>query len=215
MARNSTRDLKRRPAKKSPRLRILVVSEGAKTEGIYLSLFIRQLNAANVAIDILGRECGSDPQTVVEFARDRFLQDSGYDICFCVIDRDNHPILRFSQALSVASSVNLKSRTREFTAIISDPCIEFWFLLHYVYWRAPFVNRRSKSRADCAIAELKRYIPQYGKANAEELAALVPLTSDAIRNSKRASADAVATAEANPSTMMHDLIERIISESRK
>lgn len=196
-----------------PRLRILVVSEGEKTEGIYLSLFIRQLRAANVQIDIMGRECGSDPQTVIEFARAKFQEDKGYDVCFCVIDRDNHALNRFNTALSLAKSIDGKSSSREFICIVSNPCIEYWFLLHFTYTRSPFSPSGQKSAADCVIDNLKKYLPNYEKTCRESLESLLPLTSKALDNAEKVMKDVDKTGEPNPSTSMHDLVERLIKES--
>lgn len=128
MRAKTTNNLRRRGSVRKPRLRILVVSEGAKTEGLYVSLFVHGLRAANVQIDILGRECGSDPLTVVEFARERFRQDRGYDLCYCVIDRDDHNATRYQNAVALAAKINSESNQREFREIVSDPCIEYWFL---------------------------------------------------------------------------------------
>jgi hypothetical protein len=215
LARQTLRDLRRRRAERRPKLRILAVSEGAKTEGLYLSLFVRELRAANVQIDVLGRECGSDPLTVVEFARERFLSDRGYDLCYCVIDRDNHPVARFNAALQMANALNSRFKNRAFISIVSDPCIEFWFLLHFVFCRAPFVRQGAKSRADCAIAALKVHLPRYSKNDREGLSGLIPLTDQAIENAKLAVVDALATGESNPSTNVHEMISRIIEESRR
>lgn len=215
MARTSLRDLKRRRPAKRPRLRILVVSEGSKTEGLYLSLFVRDLRAANVGIEILGRECGSDPLTVVEFAKARFKSDPGYDVCYCLVDRDNHPVARFNASLALAAALNAKYNNRNFHVIVSDPCIEFWFLLHFSYTRSPFVSEGNKSRADRALDELKKHLPDYGKSARDPLIKIIPLTSQAIANSINAAADAEATGDPNPSTSMHIMVERVLRESGK
>lgn len=213
-AKRTVRELGRRRAARRPRLRILIVSEGAKTEGLYLSLFARALRASNVSVDIMGRECGSDPLTVVEFARDRFQEDKGYDLCYCVIDRDNHDLNRFNAATALAKAVDGKYKSRYFTAIVSDPCIEFWFILHFVYFRSPFVNEGSKSRADCALTELKKHMPDYSKSNKGQFEKIIPKTETAIINSKKAWQDAENTNESNPSTSMHNMIERILLETK-
>lgn len=140
MSRYSLRELKRQMATRRPRLRILIVSEGAKTEGLYISMFVQVARAANVEMRVFGRECGTDPLTVVQFAESEFRRDSGYDLCYCIIDRDRHDPSRFADAIQLGRTINARSRARSFDVIVSYPCIEFWFLLHFVYSRAPFVE---------------------------------------------------------------------------
>jgi len=213
--RHSLKAFKRRGPVRRPRLRILIVSEGAKTEGLYFSVFSRSLNAANIQVDIMGKECGSDPLTVVEFAAGRFCQDRGYDLCYCVIDRDEHDVQRYSAALAKGSKINAQFKTRSFYVIVSDPCIEFWFILHFVFSRSPFIRKGNRSPGECALDELKKYAPGYTKSSKEEMEKFILKTSDAIANSKKALADAQATGEFNPSTRIHELIERITLEASK
>jgi len=205
--------LRRKPPSRKPRKRILVVSEGEKTEGLYVSLFRQRLRAANVAIDLVGKECGSDPMSVVEHAKAVFDRGRDYDICFCLIDRDTHPQDKFKRAQEIANGVNLRSKNRDFHFIPSYPCIEFWFILHFEYWRAPFSAKRNKSPADCVIDVLKRHLPNYSKSSTVEMSKLVSLTRVAITNSERALQDAEATGELNPSTQMHLLIKQIMREA--
>jgi Holliday junction resolvasome RuvABC endonuclease subunit len=98
---------------------------------------------------------------------------------------------------------------------VSDPCIEFWFILHFTFCRSPFSRKGKKSPGECAVDQLKKYVPEYGKANKDELEKLIPRTPEAIVNSKKALADALATGNCNPSTRVHDLIERISLEANK
>jgi hypothetical protein len=206
MAKRSTASLRRRSPMKKPRLRILVVTEGEKTETLYISLLVKELRATNVVVDICGEECGSDPQTVVEYARKRFIEDKTYDICFCVMDRDNHPLVRFNTALELATKSN--SLRRSFSAIVSDPCIEYWFLLHFKYCRAPFTNKGQKSRAACALDSLTTELPIYAKNSLAAFEALLERTDEAISNAKRGLLDVDVTSEPNPSTNLHTMVEK-------
>lgn len=206
MAKRSTASLRRRPPMKKPRLRILVVTEGEKTETLYISLLVKELRATNVVVDICGEECGSDPQTVVQYARKRFIEDKAYDICFCVMDRDNHPLVRFNNALELAAKSN--SSGRSFSAIVSDPCIEYWFLLHFKYCRAPFTNKGPKSRAACALDSLIAELPIYAKNSVAAFEALLERTEEAISNAKRGLLDVAVTSEPNPSTNLHTMVEK-------
>lgn len=206
--------LKRKKIFRRPRARVLVVSEGSKTEGLYLSLLIRAHGASNVSVDLYGRECGTDPISVVEFARQKFNSDGDYDVCYCLIDRDSLPLQNFARALKICETVNRKSGKREFAAIISYPCVEVWFLFHFVFRRAPFVSVGGKSPADAVIVELKKYLPAYSKADRGEIEKLLPRTSEAIKNADLAASDADNTGEPNPSTSMHLVVSKIVDEAK-
>lgn len=84
-------DLKRRAVRRESYAKILIVCEGEKTEPNY---FIGardhyKLNTANV--EVTG-ECGSDPMSIVNFAKQRYRQEKdlgdSFDKVFCVFDKD-------------------------------------------------------------------------------------------------------------------------------
>jgi hypothetical protein len=62
----------RRVAFRAPRRFILVVCEGEKTEPNYIAHYKKGLGLCNVKLEICGKECGSDPLSVVEYAEARF-----------------------------------------------------------------------------------------------------------------------------------------------
>jgi len=81
----------------------------------------------------------------------------GYDKVFCVIDYDTiiddpDDFSRFS------SAVNKLPKSIEI--IPSMPCIEFWFLLHYLRYASTKEYRSFKELEP----ELKKYIPKYKKS---------------------------------------------------
>jgi hypothetical protein len=164
---------------------------------------------ANVSIDICGSECGSDPKSVVKYAADRFRQDRSIDKCFCVIDRDRHASDNFNGAISSANSINRSSNKREFVVHVSDPCIEYWFILHFQYTRTPFTESGPKSRGACALEKLTSLWPEY-KKNLENIGSLLePRSAIARANAIQALQDAENTNEPNPSTSLHLLMEEL------
>lgn len=206
----SLRQLGRRAATKKPKLRIALVCEGEKTEQLYFSLFVDELRAANVRLEIMDRECGSDPLSVVRFAQERFAGDNGIDTCFCVIDRDTHHT--FDAAVELAATIQRKmSRKRKFRLIVSYPCFEFWFILHFGAYRRPFVASGRKSAGDNAVAELKSRLPSYKKTCLSSMKSLIADTSTAIRYADVALRDALKSGELNPSTEVHLLVQYLIA----
>ena len=84
--------------------------------------------------------------------------DEGYDEVICLMDMDRlntHPV-------EMQAYLKAKNQTafRRVTFVETDPCTEYWFLLH-------FVERLSARRfADYAAveAELRKHIPNYSKS---------------------------------------------------
>lgn len=191
---------------------VLIVCEGSKTEPNYFGFFKRKFRLQNISIDIFGKECGTDPLSVVRYGSDRFIADSSFDMCFCVIDRDSHDDHNFAKAKDLADKTDKKVNDREFAICLSDPCIEYWFLLHFVYSRAPFVRQGDKSRAQCAVDEIGKYIEGGYQKNCAEIGQILEgLLPTAMQNAEHAYRDMTSTGESNPSTQMHLLMERLQS----
>ena len=82
-------DRKRQP--REPYDVVLIVCEGEKTEPYYLESFRNNLRLSNTNIRICGRECGSAPISVVNYALKEFhANKGGYNKVFCVFDKDKH-----------------------------------------------------------------------------------------------------------------------------
>ena len=127
----NARRLQRRAAKRDPYAKVLIVCEGEKTEPYYFQDLRNHygLNTAN--IEVCG-ECGSDPNSVLSFAKQRYREekDAGdvFDKVFCVFDKDAH--VNYGAALNTIATVQPRDT---FIAINSVPCFEYWLLLHFVY----------------------------------------------------------------------------------
>lgn len=204
-----TRSIRRRRPSKKPRLHILLVCEGEKTEPSYFAYFKRKLRLSNIHIDICGSECGSDPRSVVDYAGKIFKQDSSIDKCFCVIDRDSHDLNNFRSAIAIADSFDGRAKNRTFSVSISDPCIEYWFLLHFEYTRSPFSASSNKSKAERVIERLTTFWPTYQKNLADLGDTLDARTDQAYANAVKALKDAESTGESNPSTSIHLLVNEL------
>ena len=85
-----TETLRRKMAKRAPYDVVLIVCEGKKTEPNYFSGLRRELRLSNVNIKILNKTIGSDPLSVVNSAIAEFKKDQGYDMIYCVFDKDKH-----------------------------------------------------------------------------------------------------------------------------
>jgi hypothetical protein len=164
------RQLRRKVAKEARRAsyaRILIVTEGSKTEPLYLE-DIRaayQLHSANV--EVQPGQLGTAPIQVVRYAQQLFeegdlhkgIPPKSFDQVYAVFDRDDHD--SYFNALSLAQSLNGKLRNDDrhsvsFKAIASIPSFELWLLLHYEDIQHP-IHR------DEVMQRLKQHIPGYEK----------------------------------------------------
>jgi RloB-like protein len=158
------------------RRRLLVFTEGEQTETSYLLAWSRVLRHL-VEVEI-SPDHGA-PQTLVALARNakvgsdrEFKRGRGrqYDEFWCVFDVDEHPGL--DEALRQATVAGI-------SVAVTNPCIELWFLLHWVDQTA-YTHRHDVQRAaaqyigtgkrldpTAAVALIKRY--EFARERACEL----------------------------------------------
>jgi hypothetical protein len=159
--------LERKLARRASYDRILIVSEGSKTEPNYFGE-IRQacrLHTANV--EVRPSELGTAPIQVVQYAKELFefgdrhknIQPRTFEQVYAVFDRDDHG--SYFDALTMADSLDgkLKNDNKQFVrfqAIASVPSFELWLLLHYEDIHSP-IHR------DEVMRRLRGHIPGYEK----------------------------------------------------
>ncbi|AWI34819.1 RloB family protein [Helicobacter apodemus] len=113
---------KRNTKNLSPKQVILIVYEGEKTEKNYFETLKKQLNLTNANI-IIDPDSNPSPSSVVKYAKQKLKQNPNeYDAIYCVFDRDRHR--DFNKALNMVKNTIIQT-------IVSDPCFEFWILLHF------------------------------------------------------------------------------------
>lgn len=203
MARRPGRVQRRKEATREPYDRVLIVTEGTKTEPSYFRALVAhyRLNTANVAV--VPSERGSDPGTVVETAvsvqNAERAQGDSYDRVYCVFDRDGHA--NFDAASERAMGED------GFRLARSWPCFEYWLLLHFKFTRAPFTAVGGRSSCDSCIGELRRHLPDYGKTMPGVFERLEVQLETAKSHARRALGDAASDDEPNPSTEIHELVQ--------
>lgn len=196
--------LARRKPQREAYAKILIVGEGEKTEPNYFqgAKDYYALNSANV--EICG-DCGSDPVSIIKYARQRYREerDAGdaFDKVFCAFDRDAHP--NYSQAMNEIGGATPK---HTFVAVNSVPCFEYWLLLHFNYTTHPYTAQHNNSACNQVLAELSVYMPGYAKGQKDVFARLADQLDCAIKNASRALQAAQANSTDNPSTRVHELV---------
>ncbi len=141
---------RRRNTRKLSRI-ILIVCEGEKTESNYF----RQFRTRNSGVRIeIPKTNSTDPINLVSFTKKMIKE---YDLDFekgdsawCIFDVDHHHDKILEKAVNNANKTNIN-------AIISNPCFELWYLLHFQYTTRGFNN------SDELISVLERKIPGYLK----------------------------------------------------
>lgn len=207
MAKRKARDLSRKAPKRKAYKTILIVCEGEKTEKLYFEDLISTENLSSVNVQVYSGR-GSDPKSVVETAieeKDKQSQHLEFDEVYCVIDRDAHQTFDDAQKLAKKHNINL---------IVSYPSFEYWYLCHFKYSRAPIVKTGDKSAGDNCVALLNNewkanFSMNYNKAQQGVYRALLRYIETAIANSRRAFREAQTDDELNPSTEVHDLVDKL------
>ena len=202
------KQLERKRARRAGHDRILIVSEGSKTEPNYFN-DIRQtyrLSTANIAVHPSGG--GTAPTQVVHYARKIFetghknIQRRSFERIYAVFDRDDHD--SYFDALKLAESLDGKLRNDDrrpvrFQAIASVPSFELWLLLHYEDIRAP-VHR------DNVMRRLETHIPGYDKGATDVFDITRQHLSIATRRARALAAKFNARTEPEPFTAIVDLV---------
>lgn len=150
--------------------RILIVSEGSKTEPLYLGEIRTEYRLHTANVQVQPSQLGTTPLQVVEYAEHLFvngdevrnIQPRAFEQVYAVFDRDDHAT--YHNALSKAAALNNKLRNDlnksvSFSAIASVPCFELWLLLHFESILTPLHRTAVYQR-------LKQYLPDYDKGQA-------------------------------------------------
>lgn len=191
--------LRRRGPRREPYATVLVVCEGERTEVEYLKGLCRARRLSSANITVVGR--GTDPVNVVRFAIEKAQREGGWDHVYCVFDRDRHA--NFAQAVDQLHHATVEGT--QFHDGVTNPCFEFWILLHFEYSTRPYTGAGPRSPCDMVIARLKQHLPHYQKNDADLFEKLETRVPDAIRHAERLVEYNRRTKSKNPATSVHGL----------
>ena len=187
--------------------RYLIVCEGTKTEPYYFAELLEDFGIRPQFVRIAPND-GVSPDRVVAHSLLLYDEDAAggdaYDAVYCVFDRDTHTT--FDAA--VQRTKDLKRAGKPLIAITSNPCFEFWLLLHFGYSDQPFHAAGKKSVGDQAVAVLKTKpdFGKYGKGQKGIYALVKDKLDDALKYADRLRKHGVATGSVNPATEIDKLI---------
>ncbi len=210
----SKKSLARRTPTVQPRICILIVCEGAETEPVYFQELIKKYSLQKtVEVEIIGKECGNVPKSVVNHAikarkkraDSRSPINMPYEEVWCIMDVEApKPHTSLDEAVDKARANNLR-------VALSNPCFEYWYLLHFIKTSALMHTNNQLYK------KLKKYIKDYEKANSKTFTLIYPTTDKAIKRAKEIIIEKCYGPDlrrCNPSTHVHLLVEKLKNVSK-
>lgn len=215
---------KQKPKSRLSKQRFLIVCEGEKTEPNYLRALRGDLKIQPTLVDIVHPKDNS-PMGIFTHAKEVYQQSKEqgdpYDQVYCVFDRDTHE--NFAEALNKIKSTE-NFNTENFKAITTNPCFEFWLLLHFKYTSAAYKQKNKKSVGDQVKHELKQLpaFTNYKKGQKDIYTLCKEKLSTAITNARQLRKEMEGSVsqennpqrDANPWTNFDTLVEAIQNQSK-
>ena len=176
---------------------VAIVCEGKVTERVYFEGIRRDLRLPTTRLKVTG--IGSDPLHVVNAANDLA---GAFDQVWAVFDVEApKPHTRLNAALERAGSLNVR-------CAVSNPCFEFWLLLHFQDWTAYLDNagaREKIKKCPCQYSDKDFDFASTWLTHQKAIDRAVKLHKRQITNHP----DNVI--ERNPWTSVHDLVNVLLN----
>lgn len=160
------RDTKRYPGSHTID-RILIISEGAKTEPNYFNEIRRFYRSTNAVISIYSSKPYADPVSAVAYAErllvkgdsQKGIKPKSFEQVYVVFDHDGRDSI-YLEAIDKARTLKKEfskiKKPIKFEVVPSIPSFELWFLLHFKNILAPLNNTE-------VLQLLRNYLPKYEK----------------------------------------------------
>lgn len=195
--------------------RILIVSEGSKTEPSYFDEIRVDLRLPTANITVSPGELGTEPIRVVQYAQQLFergdkqkgIEPRAFEKVYAVFDRDEHRTYFDALRLSETLDGKLKNDNKQFIvfrAIASVPCFELWLLLHYEDVQAPL-------HRDEVMHRLRQHVPGYMKGAGRAFALTRDHLEIASQRAERLAARFTAYDDPEPYTAIVELVTLLIT----
>jgi hypothetical protein len=206
-----TRDFRRRRPFIPPRQSILIVCEGEKTEPYYFKALKKELHLTTLEVEVVGQKEGSAPINIINQAieqrnlRKKQAQTSislvEYDKVWCVIDVEApNPHASLNQAYD-------KGRANGLKLALSNPCFEFWYLLHFEKTSAPMQSNKE------LLKRLKHHCPNYQENDPDFFYNVFPHIKKAITHANQVICERHHSSDlrkCNPSTHVHLVVKNLL-----
>ncbi len=202
--------IKRNRKNRKTKENILFEFEGKnKTEEIYFKNFQKRENPYIIKF-AYGQD--TDPvsmiKTLIGYMEKEDISQENGDKIYCVFDADidSNKQRGINEAIKLASENGIE-------IIISIPCFELWYRLHYSYTSKVYLSNKE------IINDLKKYIPAYEK-NIDIYEIIKDKTNKAIENSKKLEKEQIKNGSkiininCNPYTSVYKPVEYIINRNK-
>ena len=202
--------IKRNRKNRKRKENILFEFEGKnKTEEIYFKNFQKRENPYIIKF-AYGQD--TDPvsmiKTLISYMEKEDISQENGDKIYCVFDADidSNKQRGINEAIKLASENGIE-------IIISIPCFELWYRLHYSYTSKVYLSNKE------IINDLKKYIPAYEK-NIDIYEIIKDKTNKAIENSKKLEKEQIKNGSkiininCNPYTSVYKPVEYIINRNK-
>lgn len=205
------KQLERKQGRRASYDRILIVSEGSKTEPNYFSEIRAAYRLHTANVEVRPSELGTAPIQVVQYAKEllekgdrhKNIQPRAFERVYAVFDRDDHGSYLDALAQAVALDGKLRNDAKQpvvFRAVASVPSFELWLLLHYEDVHAPL-------HRDEVMRRLRQYIPGYEKGSACAFAITREHLDTATQRAERLAARFTAYDDPEPYTAIAELVK--------
>ena len=171
---------KRRESTRPIANKILIVCEGSKTEPQYFHAIRQRWRLATLQVLIVPSQGKTDPCNLVELAiekRQELEDDDRWekgDRAWVAFDGDEH----IEKSLDAWNKALSKARGQKIELAITNPCFEFWYLLHFQDHFSQITSKKAK-------ALLNKYLPDYDKAKCYYPETFEALTQFAIQRAEK------------------------------
>lgn len=146
--------------------RYYIFCEGEKTEPLYFDGFKSLIEDNPIYREMVLIEiepCGAETLRVVQQA-EKYVEKHNIEKgqIWCVYDKDSFPAEHFNAAQQRIEELNQQSDNNlEYHAAWSNECIEFWFLLHFVYYtannsRSEYIKTLNHQYSKCGLMGYKK-----------------------------------------------------------
>ncbi len=140
---------------------------------------------------------------LINFLNSEGIDTNNGDKAFLILDGD----VDSSKQIQLNSTIE-KAKANNIEVILSIPCFELWYLLHFIYTSKPYTSNQQ------LIKDLKKHLPDYSK-NSDVFAQIKGYTDVAITNSKKLeqfhvdNGQVLNNINCNPYTGVHKVVEYI------
>lgn len=186
--------------------RVLILCEGTKTEVFYFRALKTDRHLTSIVVRP-ARVGQSGPRGLWERARDELRKDPGWDAIYCVLDHDGRDT-EIDNLQRRLTALGERRGAPRIEMILSDPCFEYWLLLHFEFTDRPFIAAgKGRTACDEVIQRLGRHLPDYEKNDPGIFERCGGRVDAALHNAARAGS---SRESGTPRTDVGELVARLL-----